>query len=196
MKPKNLIILAIIVAVIGAYIFIFERHQMTSDEALQDADKVLQGFDQDAVASLVIESASGRVRLEKVADDWRLREPIDFAADSSTVESALSSLAGLDADRRLPAGEVEPADYGLDSPVATVTLGLADGGETTLAIGTEMPLGSKRALRVGGSDEILITSGWFVSDLEREIDDWRSRDVVTLTSEDIASIKHRLTGVN
>ncbi len=152
MKPRNLIILAVVVALFGAYIFLFERHQMTSDEARQDADKVLQGFDQDAVTSVVVDSATGRVRLEKVGEEWRLREPLDFPADSATVDSTLSSLAGLEADRRLPAEDADLSEYGLDAPVVTLTLGRAGGGETTVAVGTEMPLGSKRALRGWGGD--------------------------------------------
>ncbi len=188
MKPKNLVILAAVVVLVGAYIFFFERHQMTSDEARKDADKVLRGFDQDSVTSMVIDSNSGRVRLEKVGEEWRLREPLDFPANGATVDSTLNSLAGLEADRRFPAEDADLSEYGLDAPVANLVLGQTGGGETTVAVGTEMPLGSKRALRVDGSEEIIISSGWFVSDLEREIDDWRSRDVVTLTSEEIASI--------
>ena len=188
MKPKNLAILAAFVVLVGAYILFFERHQMTSEEARQDADKVLRAFDTETVASMVIDSADGRVRLEKVGSEWRLREPLDFPADSLTVDSTLNSLAGIEADRRLGADGVDLAEYGLDAPVATVVLGRADGGETTLAVGTELPLGQKRALQIEGSDEIVISSGWFASDLQREIDDWRSRDVVNLASEQIASI--------
>ena len=188
MKTKNLVILAAIVLAVAAYVFLFERHRPTSDESKAAAEKVLQGFERDDVVEIVIEGAEGRVRLEKTGEEWRLREPLDFPADSSVVSSTLASLANLTADRRLAADEIDLADFGLEDPAAEITLRMADGGERLVAVGDELPLGSKRALRVDGGDEVTIASGWFVSDLERKVDDWRSRDVVEILEDDVASI--------
>jgi hypothetical protein len=187
-KSKNLIILAAVVIAVLAYILIFERHQPTTEEARKEADKVLHDFDRDDVQAVEIESESGHVRLEKVGEQWRLRLPLDFPADSSTVSSTLGSLANLTADRRMAVEEIEPAEYGLDDPTAEVTLEMAGGGERTIAVGDELPLGSKRAILIDGGDEVIIASGWFVNDLEREIDDWRSRDVIDFLEDDVASI--------
>jgi len=187
-KSRNLIILAMVVIVVGAYIFLVERHRPTTEEASSEAEKVLQDFDRDQVAAIVIVRAAGRVRLEKIGEEWRLREPIDFKADSSVVSSTLGSLANLTADRRLAADEVDPATYGLDDPMAVISLRMADGTERVVEVSDELPLGSKRALRLDGGDEVIVAAGWFVSDLEREIDDWRSRDVVGVLEDDVASI--------
>ncbi len=188
MKSKNLIILAVVVALFAAYMLLFERHQLTSDEAANEAEKILQGFERDDVVGIVVESDAGRVRLEKVEEDWRLREPLDFPADSTAVDSALVALAGLTADRRLDAGEIELAEYGLDDPPAKVTLQMEDGSEIVLAIGDEMPLGAKRPVRLGDAGEIVVAQGYFMLDIELELDDWRSREVVDLAEDQIASI--------
>lgn len=188
MKGKNLAILAAVVIALLAYILLFERHQPTSDEARRDADKVLQGLEEDDVTGLLVVGPKGRVRLEKLGDDWRLREPIDYPADSSTVGSTLSSLADLSADRRLATGEADPAEYGLDAPAAEVTLTLEDGSDISFAVGDEMPLGSKRPILVDAGGEIAIVPGWFMSDLERGVDDWRSREVTNLRVDQVASI--------
>ena len=188
MKTRNLVILAAIVLAVGAYMFLFERHRPTSDESAAAAEKVLLDFERDNVMGIVIERAEGRVRLEKVGEEWRLREPLDFPADTSVVSSTLGSLANLTADRRLAPDEINPADYGLEQPETVVTLKMDADSERVIAVGDELPLGSKRALRVDGGDEVMIASGWFVSDLEREVDDWRSREVVELLENDVASI--------
>jgi hypothetical protein len=188
MKSRNLIILAAIVVLMGAYILLFERHQPTSDEARRDADKVFQGLDQDDVTGLLVVGTKGRVRLEKLGDDWRLREPIDYPADASIVSSTLGSLTNLSSDRRLPAADVDLAEYGLDEPAAEVTLTLKDGPDITFTVGDEMPLGSKRPLMVDAGGEIEIVPGWFVDDLERDVDDWRSREVTNLRVDQVASI--------
>ena len=151
MKTKNLVILAAVVLAFTAYVFLFERHRPTSDESAAAAEKVLLGFERDDVVGIVIDRAAIRVRLEKVGEEWRLREPLDFPADTSVVSSTLGSLTNLTADRRLAADETNPADYGLEQPETVVTLRMADGSERVVAVGDELPLGSKRALRVDGS---------------------------------------------
>ena len=188
MRNKNLIILAAVVLAVGAYIFFFERHQPTSEEARDRAEKVLPDFDRDAVTSIEIEGGSGRVRLEKIGEEWRLREPLDYPADTSKVSSTLTSLANLETDRRLGADDLDPAAYGLDEPDLSVEMRTAEDEVIRLVIGDEMPLGSKRALRLGEGGEIVLASGWFVNDLDREVDEWRSREVVDVSADQVASI--------
>jgi hypothetical protein len=187
-KGKNLLVLAAIVLAVGAYIFFFERHQPSTEEAAKQAEKVLPELAADDVISIVVDGREGRVKLEKSEDEWRLVEPFAYPADASKVSSALSALTGLEADRRLPAAGADPAEYGLDEPVLTVDLGTSDGDAVEIVVGDELPLGSKRALEVAGSDEIVVASGWFVNDLDREVDDWRSRQVVDVTADQVASI--------
>jgi hypothetical protein len=188
MKSKNLAILAAVVIAVLAYILLFERHRPASDEATAAAEKVLRDFERDEVVGSVIDRDGGRVRLEKIGEEWRLREPLDFPADSSLVSSTLGSVANLTADRRFAAEGADPAEYGLEEPMAELTLRMTDGGERLIVVGDELPLGSKRALRVDEGAEIVIASGWFVSDLEREVDDWRSRDVIDFLEDDVASV--------
>ena len=79
MKTKNLVILAAVVIAVGAYVFLFERHQPTSEEAQQEADKVLQDFDSDDVQTIEIESEVG------VGTTFVMRFPIlQSAAPAST----------------------------------------------------------------------------------------------------------------
>lgn len=189
MRTRNLLILAIAVVLVAGYILLFERHQPTSEEAREQAERVLPGLDRDRVVAVDIDGEQGEVRLERSGDDWRIVRPLDFPADATAVSSLLGSLENLDRDRVLPSEEVDPAEYGLDEPEVTVAVELEDGGELRLQIGAEMPLGSNRALRAGGSGDVILAPGWFVTDLDRELDEWRSRDVVDLVSSDVASLE-------
>ena len=189
MRSRSLLILAAIVVGIGAFILLWERHQPSSDERAELADKVLPGLVPDDVREIRIEGGQATVRLVRSGEAWRLQAPIRFDADSSRVNTLLTTLENLEADRRLGLDEVEGSDYGLAEPAYRVTLVGPDDRETVLAVGDETALGSDRALQVGGSDEIAITSGWFVSDLDRSVDDWRSRDVVDVFADQVASLE-------
>lgn len=189
MKPRNLIILAVVVAAIGAYIFLYERHQPTSEEARERAEKVFPDLDRDAVTSLEIRNSHGEFTLAKSGGDWRLTTPIEFPADSATVSSLLSSLSNLKQERRLSPSEVDPEDYGLDAPALFVAAATEDGTSFTLEVGDETPLGSNRAVRRPGAEDFILCSDYFVTDLDKELDDWRSRDVVDVVVDDLASLQ-------
>ena len=129
MRTRNLLILAIAVVLVAGYILLFERHQPTSEEAREQAERVLPGLDRDRVVAVDIDGEQGEVRLERSGDDWRIVRPLDFPADATAVSSLLGSLENLDRDRVLPSEEVDPAEYGLDEPEVTVAVELEDGGE-------------------------------------------------------------------
>ncbi len=189
MKSRNLIILALVVAAVAGYIFFHERHQMTSDEQRERAGKVFPELDRDDITVVVVDNSHGRFVMEKSGGTWRLTEPVVFEANSASVNSVLTSLTNLEEERTLSTSDVELEAYGLDQPEMTVTLATQAGERFEMAVGDEAALGSSRALRRGDEASIVLAPGWFVTDLDKGLDDWRSRDVVDLVAADVASIQ-------
>ncbi len=188
MKTSRLVVLAVLVVALGAWILLVERHMPTTDQAKQRADKVFPDFDRDAVTGLEIHNAHGDFTLEKRDGDWYLTAPIETRADDTSVGSLLTALGNLKVNRSLGRDEVDPTAYGLDEPEIRVTLTGKDGGHWELAVGSKTALGSDRAVSRGDGN-VLITTGWFVTDLDRGLDDWRSRDVVDLFADQVADLK-------
>jgi len=189
MQNKNVIILAVVAVALGAFIFFVERHQPTTDEVVERADRVFPKLDEETVVAVEVETSHGPVRLIQVNEEWRLIEPMDFPADATAVRSLVRAIANLDAERTIPVGEVDLSDYGLDDPALGVVLVDSEGRRFSLAVGDETPLGSNRAIRRGTDEEIVLSPDAFVTALDREIDDWRSRDVIDLLEHDLASIE-------
>lgn len=188
MKGRSLLILTLVVAAVAAWVLLYERHQPSTDEAREQADKVFPGLDRDAVTGIDIQRGDQHLTLAKQGEHWRLTAPVDFPAADATVNGLLGTLADLKAERRLAAGEVDPAAYGLDHPEVTVQLTSADGAGYGLAVGGETPLGSNRALRITGEDGLVLAPGWFVKDLDKGVDEWRSRDVLDLYADQVATL--------
>ncbi len=189
MRGRNLSILVLIVAALGAYIFFHERHQMTSEERMERAGKVFPDLDRDQVSTVIVDNSHGRFVFEKAGGTWRLTDPIEFAANPASVNSVLTSMANLEEERTLSTADVELAAYGLEDPDMTVVLSTSAGARFQLAVGDEAALGSNRALRRGDEPTIVLAPGWFVTDLDKGLDDWRSRDVVDLVAADVASLQ-------
>ena len=193
MRSRNLIILASVAVALGVFIFFVERHQSTTDERQERVDRVFRELDGETVVALELETSHGPIRLAKTDDDWRLVEPLDYPADAAAVKALVDAVANLDVERVLPIGEVALGDYGLDAPVLGVTLVDAQGGRFSLAVGEETPLGSNRAVLRDIGEEIIVVPGFFVASLDKDIDQWRSRDVVDLLEHDLESVEIETT---
>jgi len=189
-KGKSLVLLAGAVVVLGAFIWFFERHQPASDEARIEEGRVFGGLEEDAVIGVDITNRHGVFSLRRSQRGWRLTEPIEAEADQGAVDAALRALVQLKRDRTLGPDEVESSAYGLDHPEATVILTLSSGRTQTLTIGNSTALDSKRAVTTD-MKTVILTSGTFFASVDKGLDDWRSREVVDVTLNQLAAITVR-----
>ncbi len=188
MRGSRLLALALIVAGLGAFIWFWERHQPTTEEVQKQAELVLPGLEKGKVTRIGIVHGKDRFELVRKGHDWYLAKPIEARADDQAVDLLLSALTSLKAERRLDAGEVSLKDWGLDDPEFTVTLSTSAGTSRTLRVGIEEPLGNNRAVTLDGTS-VLLCSKWFVSDLDKGLDGWRSHQVVKLFEDEVASLE-------
>ena len=189
MRSGRLLILAVVVLALGAYIFFFERHQPTTEEVRQQADKVLPDLKRDQIAALEIRSSHGLVKIVKTPEkQWKLVKPIEYPADESAVRSLVTGLVDLKINRSLKPGEVKPAEYGLDKPKLSVVVETKDGARRELKLGSKAALGADRAVSVGDG-RILLCSDTLSGDLEKGLDGWRSHRVVELFPDQLASVE-------
>lgn len=210
MRPKSLLVLTAIVAVLGGFILFFERDLPSTEERAKQEKKVI-GLDQDQVTAVVIEPKDGTaVRLEKEAaaapadaddkkkdepDDafapapaaeWRLVAPLTARADRTRAEDLVRSLVDLEKGRTLEG--VDRAAAGLDAPRFRIRLATAE-EELHLAVGGEVPASKDVFLAVGDAGPIYQVSGSFVESLGRAAGDWRDRKVFPGTRADVERLK-------
>lgn len=189
MRSRSLMILAALVVAVGAFIFFVERHAPTTEERLERAGRVFPDLDPETVVEVDLFSEHGPVRLVRYGDDWRLVEPLDYPADAAAVRGLIDAVAGLDAERELSLDDVGLEAYGLDEPQLDLALVDSDGHRFGFAVGAETPLEANRAIHLDGTDDIVICSGGFVASLDRDVDGWRSRDVVEIFENDLAGVE-------
>lgn len=90
MKPRTLLVLLVVVAGLGAFIWFYERELPGSEERAEQAKRVLRGLETDEVTALVIEEGGKSVRLERVP------EPAEAAAEEG--EGAEDDAGGEDSE--------------------------------------------------------------------------------------------------
>ncbi len=187
MKTGRLILLALVVVGLGAYIGLVERHQPTTDQLKEREGKLFPDLEQAKVRKVVVTNPHGRFELVKDKDVWSLKSPISDQANQGAVSSLLFSLTGLKAERTLAAKDVKLAEYGLDKPPLAVTVEDDAGKSFALKLGTELPLGDLRAAVTSG-DKVYLVSKYVASDLDKDLAGWRSDELAQLYSPDVASV--------
>ena len=118
-------------------------------------DARLLKFPLDAVAGIERSMKDGDIELTKKDDGWQLVKPGNQPADAVTADEILDKTFNLKAQRIVAYKTKDLAPFGLDKPVATVTIKLTDGKKHVLAIGSaakDHP--DERYVRVDDGDRI------------------------------------------
>jgi hypothetical protein len=112
-KPRTLLVLLVLVAGLGAFIWFYERELPGSEERAEQAKRVFRGLEADEVAALVVEHGGERVRLERVpapdAGDEEAEDGEDGAGEDGE--------DGEDAAEPFPLPEPEP-EWRIAEPAA------------------------------------------------------------------------------
>ncbi len=195
MRPRTLLVLLVLVAGLGTFIWFYERELPSSEERAKLEKRVLQ-VEKEDVTGITLQSESGTVRMEQVKlpapaakkedtdedteievpeTEWHLRQPLNARADAFAVDGLLDALTNLEQTRVLD--DVDPKQAGLDKPRATVRLKTGEGseGETILKIGAADPLGGSTIAAVG--DQTFVVSDSILNDIRKEPGDWRDKQM-------------------
>jgi len=202
MRGRGLLILALVVVALAAFIGLYERKLPSSDTRREQSKHVFK-LKKDGIDAITLQRpGEPTVELVRVkpptttaqpstamtdtgSADWTLHEPWEFPAASSAVDSLIDTLVNLEQKRRLT--DYKAADLGLDKPRATVTLHTAS-GEHTLEVGSEVPGFASMTVRVAGATPAYVVSDGLWDELNKKAGDWRSHEVLNGSRSDIDAV--------
>ncbi len=207
MQPRTLLVLALVVLALGAFIFFYEKDLPSTDERTAREKKVLR-LAEDDVESILIEWDDQQVRLERQRpatetgegggegedagtseSSWRITAPMSARADRFTVDGLMRQVADLESNRTLE--DYDPGELGLDEPRARVTLQTTSGQEV-LQIGAEVPASSDMLVTLAGSGIAHQVGSGLLDELTREPGEWRDKKLFEGTRSEVVAVT--LTG--
>lgn len=193
MNRATPIVLAVLCALLAAFILFFETEWQSTDVVVERA-KRLYDIPAGEIDWLSIKNPADRVVIKKSGGKWKLEEPVELPADGPAVASFVRRLADLEFARQFDAPDIEKGleVYGLVPP--TVVLRARwDGEEIELRLGARTPTGTgvyaqtrKNVRRVYAIDAAILDI------LSRPASDWRSRELIDFDPERVEEI--RLSG--
>lgn len=183
-------VLVLVAAALFSYIWFVERKKEPKREG--EREKVtLLAVDKAKAKEIALASPVGEtIRLVKDDSGWRVTEPFAAPADTSAVDSMLTSLEKLEADEVVVEQAADVAQYGLDSPSRTVTA-VVEGAPAPLVVefGAKSPDGSSVYARNAGSTRIFLVPTWVEGTFDKKPFDLRDRDLLHVKRDDVRSFE-------
>ncbi|MFM8410302.1 MAG: DUF4340 domain-containing protein [Alphaproteobacteria bacterium] len=187
MKFRSTLLLALLVAALGAWLWWVERPKV---EREAEKKTLLAPFDRTRVAAVELVYPDASITLRRKDGRWRMESPVDVPADPGTVRNLLEAVAAAES-KKVVADEAEtPATYGLDVPTAQLTLVLDDATRLpTIRIGKTTPVGYGAYARVGDDPSVLLTTGAFHAGVRKSVDDLRDRTILAFRGSELKQVR-------
>jgi hypothetical protein len=222
--PLAPVILAVCALGLGAYIYFYESRHASSDEAKSQHARLLPGLEAEMVQRLSftvpasgaqpasgyeIARRPGESAASKKAEPfegaaalrWDLFKPVQGRADRFAVENLINRLRDLDHLRAITPSTGELKQYGLDAPLATVTLTLDEKrarelklpAQVRLELGGPTPFPEENYLR-DGSGAIYVVSGGLLEGMNPPLMNLRDKRLFDFDSSEIDRIELAAAG--
>lgn len=190
MNPRATALLALVVAALGAFVWLYEIRGADGRAERTEAEKhVFRGVEADDVSKFTLRTKEGgEVRLEKGEGGWRIAAPVAFPADAANAESVASTLASL----RSEAVVDDPgplAEYGLEGEPAVRFE--AKGEEHVLRVGARSPVGANTYVATAADRPVYVVASFRTASLERSLDDLREKRLVHFDRDAVVEARVR-----
>ncbi len=188
---RNLAIVAVLFAGLGAFVYFYEiEGGKRREEAAEEAKKLFQ-FEKEEVKSISLTRSDGSIILEKENGSWKLVAPIEAKADEAAVDGLASELSSTLLERSLESSRVDWKDYGLENPNLKITVGLKDGRRLNLELGDKDFNQASVFGRVPHLAKVLVLPASLYTTVDKELLDFRDKSVLDFDREQVREVRIR-----
>jgi Domain of unknown function (DUF4340) len=131
------LVVAALLSAIGLYFWDKNRTPAPSSVAQKTTGSPLFTVQEADITQLDIQSKQNPITMERQPNGWKITAPKPGPADEATVAFLLNLLATGRSERSLSADASQLQQFGLDQPVATLSLKLKNGQAHQIQLGTQ-----------------------------------------------------------
>ncbi|MBV9674783.1 MAG: DUF4340 domain-containing protein, partial [Acidobacteriaceae bacterium] len=160
MKPRNLLIAAILLAALSGAVWWSKRHpEAAQSTPATPPNPKLVDIPEAQVQSINLKKKDGPLlTVERKGDKWAITQPQPYATDQDAINSLASSLSPVSADNVVEDKATDLGKYGLTTPSLTVAVRQKNGKTSDLVFGDDVPAGSLVYARVGTEPKVYAVS--------------------------------------
>ena len=192
-KSVNLITaVGVLVVLSGAYVgvkaYVAKQEAADTESAEEENPEIISIASAD-VKSIKFVIDKKEVTFEKDGDSWVKSDETDFPVDQDKIDTLVSSLNSIKAERTLENVE-DASEYELDQPENTITVTTEDGGTTVIQLGMENDSTSQEYIDLNeDSSTVYVVSNSTFSSFEGTLYDFAKSGVFpTVDSSTVSKI--------
>src|SRR5579884_4290540 len=190
MKPRNLLIAAIILAALSGGVWWAKRHPEPSSTGATSTSPKLVDIPESQIQSVDIQKKGGAtVDLARHDGRWQITVPESWPADQDAASSLVSSLGPVSADSVVEDNATNFNTYGLNHPSLVVTVHEKGGKTQEIEFGDDVPAGSLVYARVGNQPKVYAVSSSVKSSFDKTANDLRDKRLLTFDSNKVTRIE-------
>ena len=180
MNPRSTWFLVITALVLAAYIKL--THRKVTVESPNGTVAFYAPNAKDVVSVQIIRS-NVVVKVERSRDGWQMKDPVNYPAETTSVETLLAAI------EKLQPKDHEPSSIWSQNPDAKRQMGLDNPGSLTLEtrkgtwilrLGGQTPIGNRFYFQQVGDDGLFIADNTFLAALPTSPADWREHSLIDL----------------
>jgi len=189
MKYWPTLLLCLILAGLGGYLYLVEFPAQQREEKQESAQKLLLSFPEKEITGLSITTAQGPIELKLTeSGKWSITAPLQTEADNREVQAILRALITGAVTRTLEEQAPTLAPFGLEQPVTTLTIKAGTQHET-IAIGDSGPLSNTLYVLRGSDHHVLLTNLAPKDFINKSLMTFRRKELLRFVQNDVDRVR-------
>jgi len=188
MKLMKTLILFLILAALGSYVYFYEIKGGEERDKIAELEEKLFIFEKDSVVAIEIRSIFSQFHFSKTDAGWKINKPVETDGDKNTIDGLVTSLQNLNKIREFPVKLENYKDYGLVARSHLAILIFSDGTRDSVRIGDQTFDGNNYFAAKG--DTFVYTVPQTVkTNVSKQLFDWRDKSITKVKQSEIREIK-------
>ena len=187
---RNTIGLIVLIVVLGVAAWLVTT-KPGEQSALVEEGRPLVTIDSIAIDKISIKISTGTVVLEKQGTDWFVTSPLKYKADQNSVGQVLHQSKQLNVKSVVSSKPEKQAVFQVDSTGTRVVLSQAGQERASFVVGKNSQSYSEQYVRLANSNDVTLVDGSFGYIFNKQLKEWRDKNIVTVPREQIKEIKYQ-----
>ncbi len=190
MKPRNLLIAAVLLAALSGLVWWSKRHPEAATTATTPAAPKLADIATGQIKQIdLTRKGAATLTLQHQNGKWQITSPETLPADQDAVTTLAGSLNPVTADTVVDNKPSDLSKYGLNNPSFTVAVHQTNGKSSEIYFGDDVPAGSLVYARVGTDPKVYAVSSSTKTSLDKTANDLRDKRLLTFNSNQLTRIE-------
>ena len=183
------LVMALVLAGLGLYLYAIELPQKESHERQDAADKKVLLFDQQVLSGLTVKTDRHELAFARTPEKgWMMTAPLTAEADQREIQNLIRALVTGTVTRVVEDHPTSLAPFGLDDPITTITV-VAGSARETFSIGDSGPLSSTLYVLRESDRKVLLTNLAPKDFVNKTLMTFRRKDLLHLSQGNVEQIR-------